>query len=93
MTKERKRIKVTYSTLGSPDPLLHEYFEADVAELKNSLGQRYRMLINGEWVEGEATFEHRSPINTDWLLGVFARVRQPSRSSGGGGGGGFSRLA
>ena len=73
MTKQRKHIKVTYSTLGSPDPLLHEYFEEDVAELKNNLGQRYNMLINGEWVEGEATFENRSPINTDWLLGVFAR--------------------
>ncbi len=74
MAKQRKHIKVTYSTLGSPDPLLHEYFEEDVAELKNNLGRRYQMLINGEWVEGEATFENRSPINTDWLLGVFAQA-------------------
>lgn len=73
MTKQRKRIKVTYSTLGSPDPLLHEYFEEDVADLKQNLGARYRMLINGEWVEGDGSFENRSPINTDWLLGVFAR--------------------
>ena len=41
MAKERKHIKVTYSTLGSPDPLLHEYFEEDVAELKESLGKTY----------------------------------------------------
>ena len=74
MTKERKHIKVTYSTLGSPDPLLHEYFEEDVADLKNNLGARYQMLINGEWVDGAGSFENRSPINTDWLLGVFARA-------------------
>ncbi len=74
MAKKRKRIKVTYSTLGSPDPLLHEYFEEDVAALKNNLGQRYQMLINGEWVDGTGSFENRSPINTDWLLGVFARA-------------------
>jgi len=74
MAKQRKHIKVTYSTLGSPDPLLHEYFEEDVAELKNNLGARYKMLINGERAEGDGEFENRSPINTDWLLGVFARA-------------------
>ncbi|MDE2749920.1 MAG: aldehyde dehydrogenase family protein [Chloroflexota bacterium] len=72
MAKQRKHIKVTYSTLGSPDPLLHEYFEEDVAELKNNLGARYKMLINGERAEGDGELENRSPINTDWLLGVFA---------------------
>lgn len=74
MSKQRKHIKVTYSTLGSPDPLLHEYFEEDVAELKNNLGRRYKMLINGDWVDGAGEFENRSPINTEWLLGVFARA-------------------
>jgi len=74
MAKQRKHIKVTYSTLGSPDPLLHEYFEEDVADLKSNLGAGYNMLINGEWVDGDGTFENRSPINTDWLLGVFAQA-------------------
>ena len=74
MSKERKHIKVTYSTLGSPDPLLHEYFEEDVAELKQNLGKTYQMFINGQWVAGGGTFENRSPINTDWLLGKFAQA-------------------
>lgn len=74
MSKKRKHIKVTYSTLGSPDPLLHEYFEEDVAELKQNLGKRYQMLINGEGVDGDSSFENRSPINTDWLLGSFAQA-------------------
>ena len=74
MSKKRKHIKVTYSTLGSPDPLLHEYFEEDVAELKRNLGQNYPMLINGERVDSDRRFENRSPINTDWLLGSFAQA-------------------
>ena len=74
MTKARKHIKVTYSTLGSPDPLLHVYFEEDVAELKNNLGKSYPMYINGQWVDSENAFENRSPINTDWLLGNFAQA-------------------
>jgi 1-pyrroline-5-carboxylate dehydrogenase len=71
MTKARKHIKVTYSTLGSPDPLLHEYFEEDVAELKQNLGKTYPMFINGEWIEADTTFENRSPINPDWVIGHF----------------------
>ena len=74
MAKERKRIKVTYSTLGSPDPLLHQYFEEDVTELKANLGKTYNLLIDGEWVGGEGSFENRSPINTNWLLGSFAKA-------------------
>ncbi len=72
MTKQRKHIKVTYSTLSSPDPLLHEYFDEDVAELKSSPPQAYPLLINGQWQAGAESFEARSPINTDWLLGNFA---------------------
>ena len=74
MAKQRKHIKVTYSTLGSPDPLLHEYFEEDVAELKNNLGKTYQLYINGDWVAGDGTYENRSPINRGWLLGNFARA-------------------
>ena len=74
MAKQRKHIKVTYSTLGSPDPLLHQYFDEDVAELKDNLGKTYQMYIDGQWVDGHDTFENRSPINTDWLLGTFAQA-------------------
>ena len=29
MGRNRKHIRVTYSTLGSPDPLLDQYYEED----------------------------------------------------------------
>ena len=69
--KDRKRIKVTYSTLSSPDPLLHTYFEEDVAEAKANFGKTYPMYINGEWVNANNTFEKTSPINTRWTIGTF----------------------
>ena len=72
MAKKRKHIKVTYSTLGSPDPLLHEYFDEEVAALKDNLGRRYPSYIDGAWIAGSPDFEARSPINPDWLLGEFA---------------------
>ena len=31
---ERKKFKVTYSTLASPDPLLHQYYEEAVEQAK-----------------------------------------------------------
>ncbi|MFO7635529.1 MAG: aldehyde dehydrogenase family protein, partial [Caldilinea sp.] len=67
----RKHIKVTYSTLGSPDPLLHEYYEGALAAARAALGQTHRMLIAGEWVEGRASFATHSPIDTGVIMGHF----------------------
>ena len=40
MSEEKKKhIKVTYSTLASPDPLLHQYFDEAVAEAREGFGQ------------------------------------------------------
>lgn len=69
--KKRKHIKVTYSTLASPDPLLHEYFEEAVDEVKANLGQTYPMFINGEERYAEETFAKRSPVDLDMVLGHF----------------------
>lgn len=68
---ERKKFKVTYSTLGSPDPLLHQYYEEDVAKAKANFGKNYPMFINGEERFAEKTFEKRSPVNLDWVMGTF----------------------
>ncbi len=69
--KNRKRIKVTYSTLSSPDPLLHQYYDEDVAEAKANFGKTHPMYINGEWVTANKTFQKSSPVNTSWIIGTF----------------------
>ncbi len=67
----RKQFKITYSTLGSPDPLLHEYYEDALQMARNSLGKTHRMWIGGEWVASAATFATFSPIDTSLQMGHF----------------------
>ena len=74
MTAQRKRIKVTYSSLSSPDPLLHEYFEEEVANLKNTAGKTYPMYINRQWRKTAKTFVKRSPIDTNLVIGTFQQA-------------------
>lgn len=70
---EKKKIKVTYATLASPDPALHEYYEEAVTIAKSKLGQTHdSILIGGEFRGSEKTFTKHSPINTEWLIGEFA---------------------
>ena len=71
--KERKHIKVTYSTLASPDPLLHEYFEESVNDVKENFGRVYPMFINGEERFAEDTFAKVSPIDLDMVMGYFQK--------------------
>jgi 1-pyrroline-5-carboxylate dehydrogenase len=73
MTSEAKpRIKVTYATLRADNEDLHIGFEEAVERVKASLGGHYRNYVNGAWRDGAGTFEVRSPIDRDWVLGTFA---------------------
>ena len=62
MTPERK-FKVTYSTLSSPDPLLHQLYDEAVAEFRANAGQTYPMYINGEERFAAQTFAKTSPVD------------------------------
>lgn len=65
------RQKITYATLGAPDPTLHRTFDQALERVRAGLGQTHPMLIGGRPVTTESTFEDRSPIDRDWLLGRF----------------------
>lgn len=65
--------KLTYSTMFSPPEELHERFEEALAEVKTRLGQEYGMIIDGKERYAAEKFEDRSPINTEWLLGIFQK--------------------
>ena len=67
----RQHIKVTYSTLGSPDPLLHEYYEEAVAAARANLGQTHMLYIDGQWTTAARTFTTHSPIDTGVVMGHF----------------------
>ncbi len=72
-TKKAAPFKLTYATMFSPPEEFHTRYEAALARAKASLGREYAMIIGGREVKADETFEDRSPINRDWLLGVFQK--------------------
>ena len=72
-TGSAPRIKITYATLRADNEELHAQFEAASAKARESLGGHHRNYIDGAWRDGDGTFDVRSPIDTDVVLGTFAR--------------------
>ncbi|HEY8871284.1 MAG TPA: aldehyde dehydrogenase family protein [Candidatus Limnocylindrales bacterium] len=73
-TDVRPRIKITYATLRADNEELHGLYEAGVEKSRAGLGGHHQNLIGGRWVDGSAgTFEARSPIDRDVVLGTFAK--------------------
>src|SRR5690349_17828651 len=65
--------KLTYATMFNPPEELHKGFDKAVTKLKANLGKKYGMIINGQDVFAEDTYEDRSPVNTDWVLAVMQK--------------------
>src|SRR3954462_2976279 len=68
-----ERIKITYATLRNDNEELHALYEAGLEKAKARLGETHRNFIDGQERDGEGTFEVRSPIDTDILVGSFAK--------------------
>ena len=60
-TDEKPRIKITYATLRADNEDLHTGFEAAVERVRAGFGTHYRTYVDGQWREGDATFDVRSP--------------------------------
>ena len=67
------RLKITYATLRADNEELHALYEAGLEKAKGRLGAYHRNYIDGVERDGDGTFEVRSPIDTDILVGTFAR--------------------
>ncbi len=72
-TTAKPRIKITYATLKADNEELHTLFEAGAIEARKGLGAHHRNLIDGTWRDGDGTFEVRTPIDRNVVLGTFAR--------------------
>ncbi len=70
---KKAAFKLTYATMFDPPEELHARYDAALAKLKSELGREHGMIINGKEVRTQAKFEDRSPINTDWVLGIFQK--------------------
>lgn len=74
MTTDHK-FKVTYSTLASPDPLLHQLFDEAVERARANYGQHYPIFINGEERTVGEEFAKVSPTDTSVVMGYFQEGR------------------
>ena len=61
--------RVTYATLSAPSEEMHEAFDAAVSRVRGELGGTHPCWIGARKLEGRATFDNRSPINRDLLIG------------------------
>jgi 1-pyrroline-5-carboxylate dehydrogenase len=72
-TIERPRLKITYATLRADNEELHEHFERGVEKARAELGAHNPNYVNGQPRDGEGEFEDRSPIDSEVILGWFAK--------------------
>jgi 1-pyrroline-5-carboxylate dehydrogenase len=72
-TESAPRIKITYATLQADNEELHAQFEAALTAARAGLGASHRNYVDGSWRDAAETFEVRSPIDTDIVLGTFAK--------------------
>jgi len=68
-----EKIKVTYSTLASPDPKLDQLYDEAVQGTKASFGQTFPLFINGKERSVGTTFAKVSPVDTDLVMGYFQK--------------------
>ena len=52
--------------------------ESGLAEVERSLGADYPALVDGAPRPGQSSFEERSPIDIDLVIGTFADLLQPT---------------
>ncbi|MBE0697492.1 MAG: aldehyde dehydrogenase family protein [Anaerolineaceae bacterium] len=65
--------KLTYSTMFNPPQELHDRYDEALSQVKANLGKEYGMIIDGKERFTAEKFENHSPINTDWVLGLFQK--------------------
>lgn len=73
MAVAERDFKVTYATLGSPSPKLHDLFDEAVERAREKMGQTFPMYINGQEVTAAETFTKVSPVDVNLVMGHFQK--------------------
>jgi 1-pyrroline-5-carboxylate dehydrogenase len=63
--------RLTYATMFNPPAEMHTQFEAALARLEATFGQRHPLFVNGVDREPAKWSAKHSPIDTDLVLGEF----------------------
>lgn len=72
-TESKARLKITYATLRADNEELHALYDQGVERARARLGAYHPNVIDGRERDGQGTFEVRSPIDRDLLVGTFAK--------------------
>ena len=75
-TESAPRIKITYATLRADNEELHAQYEAGLEQAKARLGGYHRNIVGADERDGAGSFELRSPIDRDIVVGTFASGNQ-----------------
>jgi len=80
--ESKPRLKITYATLRADNEELHQLYEAGLVQARSRLGGQHRNFVGGRERDGDGTFALRSPIDSEMLVGTFARgTRQDVRDA------------
>jgi 1-pyrroline-5-carboxylate dehydrogenase len=63
--------KLTYATMFNPPAAFHDRFDAALAQVRGSLGETHANFMAGADRAAERTFELRTPIDRNVVLGRF----------------------
>jgi 1-pyrroline-5-carboxylate dehydrogenase len=82
MSSPAPRPKITYATLRNDNEELHALYDAGIEMARARLGAHHQNWIAGAGRDGDGSFDLRSPIDREILVGTFARgTRQDARDA------------
>jgi 1-pyrroline-5-carboxylate dehydrogenase len=67
-------VKITYATMSSDNEELNSSFDAALVEARDRLGKRHGVIVDGEQRTDRDTYEERSPIDHDIVVGIYAQA-------------------
>ena len=67
-------MKITYSTMSADNEELHTAYEAGIEAAKAMLGKTHPFYVDGEARTTENTYEERSPIDSDIVIGRYSQA-------------------
>src|SRR5438309_1830480 len=68
------RVRITYATMSADNEELHAAYEKGAETARSWLGQKHPFFVNGEAREGDGYAEERSPIDSEIVIGHFAKA-------------------
>lgn len=67
-------MKITYSTMSADNPELNAEYEKGLEAARARLGEHHPFYVNGEARTTEETYEERSPIDRDIVIGRYSQA-------------------